>query len=132
MEEPNKDLLYYLSLPYTIEVSRDNDEENPGWVARVVELPGCITQADSFEELGEMIQDAMRGWIEVGLEAGIPIPEPNAREEYSGKFVVRVPKYLHRELVKTAERENVSLNAFISTTLGKAVGQSIVDSKAKP
>ena len=132
MDEQNKDLSYYLSLPYTIEVILDNDEENPGWVARVVELPGCITQADCFEELGEMIQDAMRGWIEVGLEDGITIPEPYSHEDYSGKFVVRVPKYLHRELVKTAERENVSLNAFISTTLGKAVGQSIVDSKAKP
>jgi len=131
MDEQNKDLSFYLSLPYTIEVIRDNDEENSGWVAKVVELPGCITQADSFEELGEMIRDAIRGWIEVGLEAGIPIPEPNTREDYSGKFVVRVPKYLHRELVKTAARENVSLNTFISTTLGKAVGQSIADSKAK-
>jgi len=132
MDEQNKDLSYYLSLPYTIEIIRDNDEEDPGWVARVVELPGCITQADSFDELGEMIQDAMRGWIEVGLEDGITIPEPYSYEDYSGKFVVRVPKYLHRELVKTAARENVSLNTFISTTLGKAVGQSIVDSKAKP
>jgi antitoxin HicB len=132
MEEQNKDLSYYLSLPYTIEIIRDNDEENPGWVARVVELPGCITQSDLFEELGEMIQDATRGWIEAGLETGIPIPEPNAREDYSGKFVVRVPKYLHRELVKTAARENVSLNTFISTTLGKAVGQSTADTKANP
>jgi predicted RNase H-like HicB family nuclease len=54
METQKKDLSYYLSLPYTIKVTRDNDEENPGWVARVVELSGCITQWDTFEELGEM------------------------------------------------------------------------------
>ena len=131
MEELKKDLTYYLGLPYTIEVIRDDDEVNPGWVARVVELPGCITQGDTFEELGEMIDDAMRGWIEIALDDDIPVPEPRPQEEYSGKFVVRVPKSLHRELVKAADSEGVSLNAFVSASLGKAVGQSIVAHKTK-
>lgn len=122
MEEKKKDLVYYLNLPYTIEVVHDNDEENPGWAARVVELPGCITQGDTFEELGEMVKDAIRGWIEVALKDGINIPEPRSQEEYSGKFVIRIPKSLHCELAETAARENVSLNAFVSTVLGKAVG----------
>jgi antitoxin HicB len=121
----------YLRLPYTIEVIRDNDEENPGWVARVVELPGCITQGDTFEELREMIEDAMRGWIEVALEDGIPIPEPRPVDEYSGKFVVRVPKSLHRELVEAAEREGVSLNAFVGVALGRAVGAEIARTETK-
>ncbi|NLG99976.1 MAG: type II toxin-antitoxin system HicB family antitoxin [Chloroflexi bacterium] len=111
----------YLHLPYTIEVTRD--EEDAGWVARVVELPGCITQGEDFQELGEMIEDAMRMWIETAIEDGVEIPEPRPEESYSGKFVVRVPKSLHRELVETAEREGVSLNMYISTALGKAVGQ---------
>jgi antitoxin HicB len=82
----------YLKLPYTIEVFRDANEDDPGWVARVAELPGCLTQADTFEELGEMIEDAMRGWIEIALEDGTPVPEPRPDEAYSGKFVVRVPQ----------------------------------------
>ncbi len=114
----------YLRLPYTIEVIRDDDDENLGWVARVVELPGCMTQADTFEELGDMLEDAMRGWITVALEDGQDIPEPSAEKSYSGKFIVRVPKSLHRELVEAAEREGVSLNTFVSTALGKAVGQA--------
>lgn len=113
----------YLRLPYTIEVFRDDDEENPGWVARVVEFPGCITQGDTFEELGEMIEDAMRGWISVALEDGQDIPEPRPEETFSGKFIVRVPKSLHRELVQEADREGVSLNMFVSTALGKSIGQ---------
>lgn len=111
----------YLHLPYTIEVMRD--EEEAGWVARVVELPGCITQGEDFQELGEMIEDAMRMWIETAIEDGVEIPEPRPEERYSGKFVVRVPKSLHRELAENAEREGVSLNMYISTALGKAVGQ---------
>jgi antitoxin HicB len=116
----------YLSLPYKIEVFRDDDEENPGWVARVVELPGCITQGDTFEELGEMIVDAMRGWIETAIADSEEVPEPRQEESYSGKFVVRVPKSLHRELSECAGRDGVSLNLFVSTALGKTVGQTIM------
>ncbi len=114
----------YLQLPYTIEVIRDSTPEDPGWVARVVELPGCMTQADTFDELGEMIEDAMRGWIGTSLEDGLEIPEPRPIETYSGKFIVRVPRSLHRMLAETAERENVSLNAYVSSALGLAVGQA--------
>ncbi|RME59218.1 toxin-antitoxin system HicB family antitoxin [Candidatus Parcubacteria bacterium] len=115
----------YLALPYRIEVFRDADEENPGWVARVAEWPGCITQADTFEELGEMIEDAMRAWLEVALERGIPIPEPRLDEEFSGKFVVRVPKSLHRKLVEEAKRQGVSLNQYINTALSAAVSGTV-------
>ena len=111
----------YLSLPYHIEVMRDNDDENPGWVAHVIELPGCITQGDDFNELGEMIEDAMRGWIGVALEENIPIPEPAPDEDYSGKFVVRLPRSLHRQLAETAEREGVSLNQLVNVALARAV-----------
>lgn len=117
----------YLRLPYTIEVIRDDDEEESGWVARVIELPGCLTQADTFEELGEMIEDAMRLWIETALEDGVEIPEPRPEGSYSGKFIVRVPKSLHHELAEAAEREGVSLNMFVSTALGKAVGQASME-----
>lgn len=111
----------YLKLPYTIEIQRDESEEYSGWFARVVELPGCMTQADSFEELGFMIEDAMRGWIELKLEDGYPVPEPRPQETYSGKFVVRLPKSLHRQLAETAEREGVSLNSYVSVALARAV-----------
>jgi antitoxin HicB len=87
----------------------------------VAKLPGCLTQADTFEELGEMIEDAMRGWIEIALEDGTPVPEPRPDEAYSGKFVVRVPKSLHRRLVETAEAEGVSLNQYINVALMGAV-----------
>lgn len=121
----------YLVMPYTIEVVRDKSDQYSGWFARVVELPGCMTQADTFEELEEMIEDAMRAWIEAALEDGQVIPEPRPIESYSGKFVVRVPKSLHRELVEAAEREGVSLNAFVNVALGRAIG-SLQAVAAKP
>jgi predicted RNase H-like HicB family nuclease len=70
----NKSLEYYLSLPYTIEIIPD--EENGGYVARIRELSGCLTQADSWEELQLMIEDAKRLWLESALAHDDPIPEP--------------------------------------------------------
>jgi antitoxin HicB len=111
----------YLRLPYKVEVFRETDPDYPGWVARVLDLPGCITQADTFEELEGMIEDAMRSWIETAIERDIPVPEPQVEAEYSGKFVVRVPKSLHRQLVEAADEENVSLNQLINVALAKTV-----------
>jgi len=113
----------YLELPYTIEVTKDENDDYAGWFARIVELPGCMTQADTFEELSVMIKDAMMAWIESALEDGESIPLPRSIEDYSGRFVVRIPKSLHRELVEMAEREGVSLNTFVNVALGKVTGQ---------
>jgi antitoxin HicB len=110
----------YLALPYTIELIREDDAT---WFARVVELPGCMTEGDSAADAAAMVQDAMTGWIELALADGRSIPQPSPRDEFSGKFVVRVPKSLHRDLVEAAAREQVSLNQFIATELARAVGR---------
>ena len=112
----------YLKLPYAIEVMRDESDGYVGWFAQVLELPGCMTQADTFAEVDAMIQDAMRAWIETALEKQIPIPEPRAAEQYSGKFVVRVPRSLHKTLVEAADRDGVSLNAYVNVALAQVVG----------
>lgn len=111
----------YLALPYTIEIHRDDSNGDTGWVASVAELPGCLTQADTFEELEEMIQDAMHGWIETALEDGQPVPIPRTVDSYSGKFVVRVPRSLHKQLATAAQKDGVSLNTFVNVALGRAI-----------
>ncbi len=47
------------------------------------------------------------------------VPLPNSADRYSGKFVVRVPKSLHRSLAAAAEREGVSLNQYALYKLSK-------------
>lgn len=118
----HKDFDYYINLPYTIETKLDTSDPNePVWFAQVKELSGCMTEADTWEDIHEMIHDAMAGWIDVRLQKGLPIPEPQPAVEYSGKFNVRLPKSLHRDLVFTAKREGVSLNQFVNVALGRAV-----------
>jgi len=120
-------LNYYVNLPYTIEFQNDPEY---GWYARVKELPGCMNQGDTPEEALEAILDTMQGWLEIALEKGNPIPEPRPEEDYSGKFVVRVPKSLHRKLVEEAEKEGVSLNQYINVTLaGSVAGNMAIPKK---
>lgn len=40
-------------------------EPDGGYWAEVPSLPGCITEADSYEELLEMVRDAVEGWLSV-------------------------------------------------------------------
>ncbi len=113
-----KNLEYYMSLPYTIEMNQNPDGT---WFVRVKELRGCMSHGDTPDEAAAMIREAMELWLEVSLERGLPIPEPRAKDDYSGKFVVRVPRSLHRELVEAAEAEGVSLNQYINVALARAV-----------
>ncbi|MHB8629962.1 MAG: type II toxin-antitoxin system HicB family antitoxin [Aggregatilineales bacterium] len=76
-----KTLEYYLSLPYTAIVIPDR--EAGGYVAQIKELLGCITQADTWQELEFMLNDAMRGWIELALDDGHEIPEPTENMKVS-------------------------------------------------
>jgi hypothetical protein len=47
--------------------------------------------------------------------------ETEAASSHSGKLLVRMPRTLHAELAAAADREGVSLNAFIVGALGGAV-----------
>ncbi len=115
-----KTVEYYLGLPYTLRLI---PETGGGWFVEVAELPGCMSEGNDPGDAIAMIREAMQGWLEIALEDGIPIPEPRELEQYSGKFVVRVPRWLHRELVRTTDQEGVSLNHFVSTVLARAVGE---------
>jgi antitoxin HicB len=66
-----------MALPYTLVLYPDDG----GWVMEIRELPGCLSQADTWDEVLPMIEDAKRLWLEVALDHGIPIPEPEPRSE---------------------------------------------------
>jgi antitoxin HicB len=70
-----KDLNYYLSLPYTIELIPD---EEGYWFARIPLLEGCMTNAGSRENALIMLDDAKQLWLETALALGKTIPESEA------------------------------------------------------
>lgn len=50
---------------------------------------------------------------------GEPVPEPLATKKYSGKFMIRIPPDLHRQLVLEAAESGVSLNRLASAKLSQ-------------
>ena len=63
-----KDLAYYMSLPYQEVIEADPDG---GFVGHITDLPGCITQAETRQELLDMLADAKAAWLEAALEEHI-------------------------------------------------------------
>lgn len=107
-----------LRAPWTIELRPNPD----GSVfARVLEMPGCMTEAEDEARALRNIRRAMRLWLEVELEQGVEIALPVARE-YSGKFVVRTSPLVHRLAAETAQRLGVSLNELASEALALVAG----------
>jgi predicted RNase H-like HicB family nuclease len=102
----------YLELPYHIIIQRLVDESGDYYFATVLELDGCMSHGDSYDEAFKNIQEAMEGWIETKLEGGFSVPVPINESQYSGKFVLRLPKSLHARLAMEAEKEGVSLNQY--------------------
>jgi len=105
-----------LAMPYARELVRNADCT---WFGRIVEFPGCMTEGDTQADVIEMLDDAMSAWIAAKIEDNETIPEPISAEDFSGKFMVRLPKTLHRDLARRAESEGVSLNQYVTTTLAR-------------
>jgi predicted RNase H-like HicB family nuclease len=55
---PAKGLEYYLSLPYSVELTPDEDGT---WFARIPLLDGCMTTGNDAHDALDMIDDAKRG-----------------------------------------------------------------------
>jgi RNA polymerase sigma-B factor len=59
-----------------------------------------------------------------------PPPEAKPKEGHSGRLLLRMPQSLHAELASAAEREEVSLNQFITNTLSAAMKWRQADDQA--
>ena len=50
-----------------------HEAEEGGYWAEVPELPGCVTEADTLDELNEMLKEAIAGYLEVAAENNVAI-----------------------------------------------------------
>ena len=87
---------------------------------------GLCAEFPSLSWLASTPEAALKGIrnvvadIVVDLEgSNEEIPEPIAAKQYSGKFIVRLPPELHRQLALEAAEAGVSLNRLATTKLGK-------------
>jgi len=100
---------------YTYRVTWSEDDK---------EYVGLCTEFPSLSWLASAPEAALRGVRSVVAEAVAdmqkhrePIPEPLARRSFSGKFMVRVPPDVHRDLTVQAAEAGISLNRLATVKL---------------
>lgn len=88
-------------------------EAEGGYSAYISEFEGCIAEGETPEEALRNLEATAIGWIEAEREAGRDIPGAWNDQEFSGKLLLRLPKSLHRQLARQAEKEGISLNQYV-------------------
>jgi len=112
------DIRGYLTRPYARIII---PEATGGYSGEILEFPGCYAQGDTTEEVLKNLEEAAIGWIEASLHLGHEIPEPTD-SEYSGRIALRLPKDVHKQAARFAERNDTSLNQFLSSAVASRVG----------
>jgi predicted HicB family RNase H-like nuclease len=90
------------------------------------EYVGLCTEFPSLSWLDKTPESALKG-IRKAIESviidmthtGEEVPQPIACKRYSGKFMVRVPPKIHRNLAIQASESGVSLNRIAGAKLSR-------------
>src|SRR3989339_171695 len=124
-----KSLKYYMNLNYPVELLKLDNDEGGGYIASIPELG-----KDAFTGYGETVEEVLNDLDDTKemlfaeyLENSIEIPLPSKDEDYSGKFVIRLPIYLHRYLTEQSKANNVSLNTYCLTLLSQGNAMQVVN-----
>jgi antitoxin HicB len=62
---------------YTIVIQRLPPADGGGFLAKVPDLPGCLSDGETREEAARNASDAIAAWIEEATRLGRPIPAPS-------------------------------------------------------
>lgn len=119
-----KDISYYMALPYSIEITPVPEAEGGGYFASLPQI-GKYTingYGESIDEAIDCLNRIKKERFADYLSKGIDIPEPKPQKEnFSGQFILRLPKALHCQLHYAAQREGVSLNQYTVFLLTKSL-----------
>jgi len=125
-----KGLEYYFNLNYPITIEKYTEYDGREYfAAEIPDLPGCGAEGKTVDEALKKLEEAKKAWIEVSLERGLEIPEPATEDQFSGKFLLRIPAKLHRQLALKAKRTNTSLNQYVRSILEKSLYEDQIISK---
>jgi len=116
-----KDLSYYLRLDYPILITKDEENGKPFYEAEIPDLPGCGAYGKTKNETLKRLEEAKELWITARLKRNLSIPEPVSVDDFSGRYLLRIPPRLHMQLTQNAKKEGLSLNQYLRRILEKAL-----------
>jgi predicted RNase H-like HicB family nuclease len=68
---------------YKYEVIVYWSEDDKAYIAEVPELPGCMADGATYEEVMKNVQVIISEWIETAKELGREIPKPKGKLAYA-------------------------------------------------
>lgn len=86
------------------------DDKNNEYGAYIEEAPEVSAYGKTVDMAVKELQVVFKEWLKVSKQEKYPIPEPLNLKKYSGKFVLRLPKSLHKRIIERANKDNISLN----------------------
>lgn len=92
-------------------------EEDAEYVGLCIEFPSLTWLARTPESALKGIRKLVSEVVAEMLHNHEPVPEPISTKHFSGKFIVRVPPDVHRQLAIQAAEAGVSLNRLASAKL---------------
>ena len=92
-------------------------EEDGEFVGLCAEFPSLSWLSSDPEDTIRGIRALVKDSVEDMGQNGEKIPTPISTRNYSGKFMVRVPPEIHRQLATEAAESGVSLNRLASAKL---------------
>lgn len=102
---------------YTYRVTWSTDDRE--YVGLCAEFPSLSWLAASPEAALRGIRRVVADVVADMEKSQEPVPQPLANRRFSGKFMVRVPPDVHRELAIEAAEAGVSLNRLASAKLAR-------------
>lgn len=102
-----------------------SEEDGGGYLMTFPDLPGCMSDGDTLDEVLANGRDAFNSWIAAQVDMKRPIPEPTRYNEDGKpvKFVQRLPRSLHASLQARAKAEGVSLNTLVLMLIAEGLGR---------
>jgi antitoxin HicB len=119
-----------VTAPYPFEayahvVAPLSEEDGGGYMITFPDLPGCMSDGDTLDEVLSNGRDAFTSWVAAMVDMKRPVPEPTRYSEDGKpvKFVQRLPRSLHASLQARARAEGVSLNTLVLTLIAEGLGR---------
>lgn len=133
-QEHPKKLQELLQRKYKIVVDPIPEDEGGGFVAYHPELGKNIFLGDgeTIDEAIDNLAVVKQEWFEIYIDRGIDVPKPTVEqpvEDFSGRFVFRASRTLHRTLSHQAKDNGVSLNTWITQLLVAASTSAAYESQ---
>ena len=94
-------------------------EEDEEFVGLCAEFPSLSWLAETPEAALKGVRAVVRKCIKDMQTTGEDVPTAITTRSYSGKFMVRVPPEIHRQLAVQAAESGVSLNRVVSAKLAQ-------------